>query len=99
MSGIKWFYKSRYVHKISPKDTDVGPTVGLTLKDLDDRKTLGKALREAGVSIDRVSSFRREGTGKVVVFPEKRSIWHAVVLEHEPVSGPTPSLPPGTSRG
>lgn len=97
MSNIRWFYTSRYVHKISPKDTDVGPRVGLLLSDLDDRKKLGKALREAGVSIDRVSSFRREGQGKVVVFPEKRSIWHAVVLQHEPVD--SPSLPPGTTKG
>ena len=95
MSAIKTLYSSRYVHKISPRDADTGPTVELSLSDLDDRRKLGAALRRAGVSIDRVSTYRREGADKVVVFPEKRSIWHAVVL----TTGAHPTLPPGTSKG
>jgi hypothetical protein len=74
-------YSSRYVHKISPKPTDVGPEVSLTEKDTRDRKALGKALREQRVLSrgERIQQYRVE-PGGVVIFPEA-SIWHAIVLE------------------
>ena len=73
-------YAGRYVHKISPRDTDTFGPIRLTDSDFRDRKTLGAALRKARVAIDRVNSFRYEGGGKYVVFPENRSVWHAIVL-------------------
>lgn len=70
-------YASRFVHKVAPSAKDVGPAVALELPDLTDRKTLGAALRRAGIS-ERIGSFRLED-GKIVIFPQK-SIWHAIVL-------------------
>lgn len=75
-------YRTRYVHKISPSEKDVGPSVDLSIADLDNRKTLGAALRRQHVMSagDQISNFRIEQSGRVVVFP-KASIWHSIVLE------------------
>ncbi len=77
-------YSVRYVHKIAPRDTDTGPDVTLHDGAPSDRKTLGKALRAAGVlsSGARVREYRAEGD-KLIVFPimpGMTTYWHAVVL-------------------
>jgi hypothetical protein len=74
-------YRTRYVHKISPSEKDVGPDVELDAEDLATRTTLAAALRRAGVmaSGERLRDFRVESGGKIVAFPSK-SIWHAIVL-------------------
>ncbi len=75
-------YSTRYYHKISPKDTDVGPDILLGDNHLKDRKVLGAALRERRIMIkgERINHFRVEKSGKVVIFP-CASIWNAIVLE------------------
>lgn len=78
-------YAVRYVHKIKPLDTDVGPDMTLTGSDASDSKTLGAALRKAGVLISggRVRSFRVEPDSKIVVFPSCPGLttyWHAIIL-------------------
>jgi len=77
-------YMVRYVHKISPSDKDVmGP---VTIRDgaFSNRKTLGAALRGAGVLMAGASvrNFRVEGE-KVVIFPSAPGLttyWHAIIL-------------------
>lgn len=76
----------RYIHKISPSDKDV--VTGIRLQDsaFQDRKTLARGLRDAGVlsSGDRIREFRtettKEGT-RVVCFPTGSCmIWHSIIL-------------------
>lgn len=73
--------KIRYVHKISPRDTDVREA-SLNILDLDTHNltALGAALRKAHVleSGTRVRSARHEN-GKIVVFTD-RGIWHSIVI-------------------
>lgn len=86
-------YSVRYVHKISPKASDVHADVELSGNAFADRKALGAALRKAGVlsSGVQVESFRVEGE-KTVVFP-RGCIWHSVILTHqEPAAPAKPGL-------
>lgn len=75
----------RFVHKISPRDTDVMPApVVIPDSAFSDRKTLGKALREAKVMLSgcSVTGFRVEGN-KIVVFPccpGLTTYWHSIIL-------------------
>jgi hypothetical protein len=78
-------YSVRYVHKIAPRDTDVGDDVTLTDADLVDNKTIGAALRERGTLLAgvRVREWRIEPDGKIVVFPVYPGLttyWHSVIL-------------------
>jgi hypothetical protein len=84
-------YLTRYVHKISPKETDTGEAVDLAPTDLTDRKKLAAALRRVGLlsAGEQIRDFRIEKEGRVVVFP-KASIWHSIIL-HLPG---TEALPP-----
>jgi hypothetical protein len=84
-------YLTRYVHKISPKETDTGEAVDLSPTDLTDRKKLAAALRRVGLlsAGEQIRDFRIEKEGRVVVFP-KASIWHSIIL-HLPG---TEALPP-----
>lgn len=82
-------YSVRYVHKIAPRDTDRGADVVLPDNAMADRKTLGKALRRAGVLLTGASvvSFRVEAN-RVLVFPRCPGLttyWHSIVLTHEGV--------------
>ncbi len=76
-------YHVRFVHKITPRDTDV---MQATLPDgaFSDRKALGKALRDAKVMHKgcRVEGFRVEGN-RIVVFPicpGLTTYWHSIIL-------------------
>lgn len=71
-------YSSRYVHKISPSNKDVGPNV--LIPDASTKAKVAKALRGARIlgSGGMIREMRHEG-GKLVVFPSK-SIWHAIIL-------------------
>jgi hypothetical protein len=75
-------YHVRFIHKISPRDTD---TASADLPDsaFSDRKTLGAALRKAQIlpGGTRLFSYRTEGD-KVIAFP-CGSIWHSIILTHE----------------
>ena len=71
-------YLTHYVHKIAPRDTDAGDPVDLSPTDLADKRSLGAALRRAGILHDAIENFRIE-KNKVVVFPEA-SIWHSIIL-------------------
>lgn len=73
-------YASRFVHKISPKDTDTGPEVTLDTAGLD-RSKLGRVLREARILIkgQRVAHYRIESDGRIVCFP-MASIWWSIIL-------------------
>lgn len=73
-------YEVRYVHKISPKASDVMGPVKIPGGAFSNKNTLAKALRTAKVlpSGGRITSFRAEGE-KIVVFPAK-SVWHAIIL-------------------
>jgi hypothetical protein len=83
-------YSSRYVHKISPRDTDTGPDVTLTRHATEptigtlhtlNRKTLGAELRGARVLCKGESLYaaRLEPDGRIVAFP-RASIWHSIIL-------------------
>ena len=82
-------YSIRYVHKISPRDTDVGPTVRISSADLASKSGLARTLREqkaigAGA---RVRDFRVEdGGARIVVFPTMPGMttyWHSIILTRE----------------
>ena len=81
-------YETRYVHKISPSEKDVGPTVDLSPTDLESKPKLAAALRRARVLEGAIEDFRIE-KNRIVVFP-KASIWHSIIL-HLPG---TAALPP-----
>ena len=77
-------YAVRFVHKISPSDKDVAPSVELPGGAFADRNALGRVLRQAGVLIPgaRVREFRVTG-GEVAIFPTCPGLttyWHCVVL-------------------
>jgi hypothetical protein len=77
-------YSVRYVHKISPRDTDVGPNIQLPDGCFSDRKLLGKSLRDRKIMMccASVRTFRVEGD-KVIVFPQCPGLttyWHSIVL-------------------
>lgn len=79
-------YSVRYVHSIAPSSEDKGPDVEIRDGAFSDSKTLGKALREAGVlaSGAYITSFRVEGD-KTTVFPRlpgSTTYHHAVILTH-----------------
>lgn len=73
-------FNVRYVHKISPRDSDTMGPVEIPDNSFSNRNTLAAALRKAKVmeSGGRLQNFRVEGD-KVVAFPVK-SIWHSIVL-------------------
>ena len=73
-------YHVRFIHKISPRDTDVA-TAEIRDEAFSDRKTLGAALRKGGIlcSGERLITFRVEGA-KIVAFPQA-TIWHSIILE------------------
>lgn len=78
-------YSVKYVHKISSSAKDVGPDVTLPGGAFSDSKTLGKALRKAGVltSGGKVTNFRVEGN-RVIIFPSvpgMTTYWHSIILE------------------
>lgn len=78
-------YSVRYVHAISPRDTDTHADIMLDAEAFADRKTLGKALRDAGVLCAgaRVDSYRADGKSTVHVFPRlpgSTTYWHCVTL-------------------
>lgn len=83
-------YETRYVHKISPNEKDVGPTVDIDPAALTSKTKLGAALRIAKVLSrgDSIDTFRIEND-RIIVFP-KASIWHSIIL-HLPG---TAALPP-----
>jgi hypothetical protein len=73
-------YSVRFVHKISPRDTDVEGPYPFKSDAFTDRKTLGAALRHVGAlnAGERVREFRKEGE-KIIAFPVG-SIWHSIIL-------------------
>jgi hypothetical protein len=76
-------YRVRFIHKISPRDTDIKSDVQIPDGAFADRNALGAALRAAGVldSGHRVRSFRTEGD-KVIAFPSGAcNIWHSIIIE------------------
>lgn len=81
-------WRVRYVHKVSPRETDVLPhALPLPESAFADSKALGKALRGAKILMPgaRVRSFRVKGD-RVVVFPTMPGMttyWHAIILTSE----------------
>jgi hypothetical protein len=73
-------YDVRFVHKISPRDSDVSGPIEVGGGAFSDRKTLAATLRKAKVlgAGERLRTFRVEGD-RVVAFPD-RGIWHSIVL-------------------
>jgi hypothetical protein len=75
-------YRVRFIHRVSPRDTDVRD-VQIPDGAFADRNALGAALRAAGVlnSGHRVRSFRTEGD-KVIAFPSGAcNIWQSIIIE------------------
>lgn len=76
-------YNIRYVDKICPKDTDrdVKP---LPDSSFSDRKTLGAALRKAGVLSKgaRIQNMRVEGDRTIIfpICPGLSTYWHAITI-------------------
>lgn len=80
------FYHVRYVHKISPRDSDVG-RVALPDSAFSNKNTLASAMRKAGILIKGgyLRSFRTEGN-RVVTFPVCPGLttyWHSIILTAE----------------
>jgi hypothetical protein len=79
-------YSVRYVHKISPRETDVAPDIELSDDVLAHKAALGKALRACRVLQYRepIQQFRIEADGRVCVFPGNyngiTTGWHCIVL-------------------
>lgn len=82
-------YSVRYVHKIAPRDTDVGPQVRIASVDLLSKSSLARSLRDqkaigAGA---RVRDFRVEdGGARIVVFPTMpgtTTYWHSIIMTRE----------------
>lgn len=78
-------YAVRFIHKISPRDTDIGPQVTITDADLANAKTLAKSLRRQNALLGgaRVREWRKEKDGRIVVFPTlpgMTTYWHSVIL-------------------
>lgn len=76
-------YAVRFVHKISPRDTDVENDVSLTPEDTADRYVLGAALRVLRLlpAGERLRDMREE-SGRVIAFP-LRGIWHSIILTYK----------------
>lgn len=75
-------YSVRYVHAVSAAPSDVGGRVELPSSAFADSKTLGAALRRAGVLApgSSVREYRTEAN-RVVVFPRKApGQWHSIIL-------------------
>jgi hypothetical protein len=78
-------YKTRFIHKISPSEKDVGPDVELSPLDLQDRRKLGAVLRRARVlqAGQSIADYRIE-TNKIVVFPKETAGsttgWWSIIL-------------------
>ncbi len=78
-------YSVRYVHKVSPRETDTGPNVKLTPRDLASAASIAKALRRAKVMYrgEKVGDYRVDA-GRLIVFP--RGVpggWHSIILTPE----------------
>jgi hypothetical protein len=84
LKGVtKRLFHSRYVHKISSSDKDVGPDVALDARALADRTSLAAVLRDQRILSkgETVSDYRIGADGKVVVFPKGRIMpWHSIIL-------------------
>jgi hypothetical protein len=74
-------YSVRYVHNISPRDTDISPNVELDAESLETRGALGAALRRHAVlsTGEHIRAYRVEPSGRIVAFP-RASIWHSIIL-------------------
>ena len=92
-------YMVRFVHKISPSESDVaGPIILSSVAIMGDRRTFGGALRDSTMNMRQfgnalggakgVRSFRIEAGGRIVAFPSNPSIWHSIIFT--PVSDSTP---------
>ncbi len=81
MTGKTW--QVRFIHKISPRESDVERPFSFPEGAFSDRKTLGAAFREMGLLCpsERIREFRVEGD-KVIAFPVG-SIWHSIILTSE----------------
>jgi hypothetical protein len=78
-------YSVRYVHKIAPRDTDVGPAVRLGPAQLADPTKLAATLRKSRILFagGRIRDFRVEPSGRVIVFPSvpgMTTYWHSIIL-------------------
>lgn len=76
----------RFVHKVSPRDSDRMAPVRIPDGAWSDTRKLGAALRAVGVlgKGARVKSFRAEGDS-VAVFPAMPGLttyWHSIILKH-----------------
>ena len=77
-------FSVRYVHKISPRDTDTHADVIIAGNAFSNRNTLAAELRRLGVLIAgaRIREMRIEGD-KVVIFSTVSGMtiyWHSVIL-------------------
>jgi len=83
-------YETRYVHKISPSEKDIGNPVDLSPTDLTSKTSLAATLRRARVlpAGGAIQSFRVENE-RIVVFPQA-SVWHSIIL-HRPGTAALPS--------
>lgn len=75
----------KFIHKISPRDTDVFSGIEIPDNAWADKKTLAKAMRNKGLLVtgQRLRSFRVEGN-RVITFPQRSSCWHCIILEVQP---------------
>jgi hypothetical protein len=74
-------YRTRYVHKISPRKGDVGADAVLSPARLKDERYVGSTLRDQRIlgKGERVREYRVESDGRIVVFPMS-GVWHSIIL-------------------
>lgn len=74
-------YSVRYVHKISPRDTDTAKSIVLSDDDIGSKNALGAALRREKIihKGERLRLSRVEKDGKVIAWPAA-SIWWSIIM-------------------
>ena len=70
----------KYIHKISPRATDVEGPFPINTGNLATLEDAQKWLRKHGVSGARKRHARRTDEGGWVFFPPPRSIWHSISI-------------------
>lgn len=86
---MKTTYSTRYIHKISPKDSDVGPDVTVSAALLgsltrnEAQLRLAKTLRAQGALERgrRLRNWRVDPEGRILAFPSGfDTYWHCIIL-------------------
>jgi len=73
----------RYVHKISPRDSDRAGPFRYEPGDLDDVASVRRWLKRHGINAAKGARHGRRTAEGFVIFPPRSSIWHSVRIERQ----------------